>query len=91
MALVTSITDETKIIGEKVKQCRLNSRMTQEVAASLCGISKKTFIKIEKGGDVYLSTLLQVFKTFGITWQLETPPMISSQVENVNGGQNEWF
>jgi len=45
MALVTSITDKTKIIGEKVKQHRLESGMTQEVGASLCGISKKPSLK----------------------------------------------
>ena len=49
-------------LGLAIRERRKAARMTQEVTASLCGISKKTLIKIEKGGDVYLSTLLQVMK-----------------------------
>lgn len=62
----------TKAIGEQIKARRLASNMTQAVAASLCGVSKKTLIKIEKGGDVYVSTLLQVLNAFGIVLSLDS-------------------
>ena len=39
-------------LGLAIRERRKAARMTQEVTASLCGISKKTLIKIEKGGDV---------------------------------------
>lgn len=61
-----------KAIGEQIKARRLASNMTQAVAASLCGVSKKTLIKIEKGGDVYVSTLLQVLNAFGIVLSLDS-------------------
>lgn len=37
-------------LGLAIRERRKAARMTQEVTASLCGISKKTLIKIEKGG-----------------------------------------
>ncbi|MGL5707210.1 MAG: helix-turn-helix domain-containing protein [Aeromonas sp.] len=37
-------------LGVAIRERRKAAKMTQEVTASLCGISKKTLIKIEKGG-----------------------------------------
>ena len=37
-------------LGLAIRERRKAAKMTQEVTASLCGISKKTLIKIEKGG-----------------------------------------
>lgn len=84
--------DKAKRIGEAVKQRRLESKMTQEVAAAFCGISKKTLIKIEKGGDVYVSTLLQVFKALGIHLTLDAPTVHSSDTDVAyEESHHEWF
>ncbi|MNI30431.1 hypothetical protein D3C76_1395540 [compost metagenome] len=63
------------------------------MTASLCGISKKTLIKIEKGGDVYLSTLLQVMKALGLRLQLvqETGSQVASGNSQPEVGDDEWF
>ena len=80
-------------LGLAIRERRKATRMTQEVTASLCGISKKTLIKIEKGGDVYLSTLLQVMKALGLHLQLVQE--VGSQVASGNSqpevGDDEWF
>ena len=80
-------------LGLAIRKRRKAARMTQEVTASLCGISKKTLIKIEKGGDVYLSTLLQVMKALGLHLQLVQE--VGSQVASGNSqpevGDDEWF
>ena len=80
-------------LGLAIRERRKAARMTQEVSASLCGISKKTLIKIEKGGDVYLSTLLQVMKALGLHLQLVQE--VGSQVASGNSqpevGDDEWF
>lgn len=80
-------------LGLAIRERRKAARMTQEVTASLCGISKKTLIKIEKGGDVYLSTLLQVMKALGLHLQLVQK--VGSQVASGNSqpevGDDEWF
>lgn len=83
-----SITINAKTIGERLKQQRIESNMTQEVAASLCGISKKTWIKIEKGGDVYVSTLLRALNAFGIQLHLDIP---QKNDIDVVGGDDDWF
>lgn len=80
-------------LGLAIRERRKAARMTQEVTASLCGISKKTLIKIEKGGDVYLSTLLQVMNALGLRLQLVQEA--GSQVTNDNSqpevADDEWF
>lgn len=80
-------------LGLAIRERRKAARMTQEVTASLCGVSKKTLIKIEKGGDVYLSTLLQVMKALGLHLQLVQE--VGSQVASGNSqpevGDDEWF
>ena len=80
-------------LGLAIRERRKAARMTQEVAASLCGISKKTLIKIEKGGDVYLSTLLQVMKALGLHLQLvqEAGSQVTSGNSQPEVGDDEWF
>jgi transcriptional regulator with XRE-family HTH domain len=80
-------------LGLAIRERRKAARMTQEVTASLCGISKKTLIKIEKGGDVYLSTLLQVMKALGLHLQLvqETGSQVASGNSQPEVGNDEWF
>lgn len=80
-------------LGLAIRERRKAARMTQEVTASLCGISKKTLIKIEKGGDVYLSTLLQVMKALGLHLQLvqEVGLQVTSGNSQPEVGDDEWF
>ncbi|BCM76399.1 hypothetical protein KAM329D_09360 [Aeromonas caviae] len=80
-------------LGLAIRERRKAARMTQEVTASLCGISKKTLIKIEKGGDVYLSTLLQVMKALGLHLQLvqEMGSQVASGNSQPEVGDDEWF
>lgn len=79
-------------LGLAIRERRKAAKMTQEVTASLCGISKKTLIKIEKGGDVYLSTLLQVMNALGLRLQLVQDSV--AQVASSNSQpevDDEWF
>lgn len=79
-------------LGLAIRDRRKAAKMTQEVTASLCGISKKTLIKIEKGRDVYLSTLLQVMNALGLRLQLVQDT--GSQVASSNSQpevDDEWF
>ena len=80
-------------LGLAIRERRKAARMTQEVTASLCGISKKTLIKIEKGGDVYLSTLLQVMNALGLRLQLvqEAGSQVTSDSCTSEIGNDEWF
>ena len=80
-------------LGLAIRERRKAARMTQEVTASLCGISKKTLIKIEKGGDVYLSTLLQVMNALGLRLQLvqEAGSQVTSDSSQPEVGDDEWF
>ncbi|MGY3928048.1 helix-turn-helix domain-containing protein [Aeromonas simiae] len=80
-------------LGVAIRERRKAAKMTQEVTASLCGISKKTLIKIEKGGDVYLSTLLQVMKALGMRLQLEQEAGAQLASGNNRPGidDDEWF
>ena len=80
-------------LGLAIRERRKAARMTQEVTASLCGISKKTLIKIEKGGDVYLSTLLQVMKALGLRLQLvqEAGSQVAGGNRQPEVGDDEWF
>ena len=80
-------------LGLAIRERRKAAKMTQEVTASLCGISKKTLIKIEKGGDVYLSTLLQVMNALGLHLQLvqEAGSQVTSDSSQSEVGDDEWF
>jgi transcriptional regulator with XRE-family HTH domain len=73
-------------IGKIIRQKRKEAQMTQDVTAALCGISKKTLIKIEKGGDVYLSTLMQVLDALGIRLYIE-----HGQADNHSKVTDDWF
>ncbi|MGS0724413.1 transcriptional regulator, partial [Shewanella sp. 30m-9] len=41
-------------LGLLIKETRNNAALTQDVAAMLCGVTKKTLIRVEKGEDVYI-------------------------------------
>jgi DNA-binding XRE family transcriptional regulator len=79
-------------LGLAIRERRKAARMTQEVTASLCGISKKTLIKIEKGGCLP-STLLQVMNALGLRLQLvqEAGSQVTSDSSQSEVGDDEWF
>ncbi|GIU16395.1 antitoxin HipB [Shewanella colwelliana] len=54
-------------LGSLVKENRKKAGLTQEVAAMLCGVTKKTLIRVEKGEDVYISTLFKILDGLGVT------------------------
>ncbi|WP_282109451.1 helix-turn-helix domain-containing protein [Shewanella algicola] len=54
-------------LGLLIKKTRNNAALTQDVAAMLCGVTKKTLIRVEKGEDVYLSTVFKVLNGLGIS------------------------
>ena len=80
-------------LGLAIRERRKAARMTQEGPAPLCGIPKKTLIKIEKGGDVYLSTLLQVMNALGLRLQLvqEAGAQGTSDSSQSKVGDDGWF
>ncbi|MEC4725549.1 helix-turn-helix domain-containing protein [Shewanella sp. D64] len=53
-------------LGLLVKENRKKAGLTQEVAAMLCGVTKKTFIRVEKGEDVYISTVFKILDGLGV-------------------------
>lgn len=56
-----------KLLGEVVRAKRTQSKVTQQDAALLSGVSKQTYIKIEQGNsDVKLSSLMKVISALGI-------------------------
>ncbi|MDX2321917.1 MAG: helix-turn-helix domain-containing protein [Moritella sp.] len=73
-------------LGKLIKDRRKAALMTQEIAASFCGVSKKTLIKVEKGEDVYFSTIIKILNGLGIKLAIDTPSSI-----NTVGDNNEWY
>ena len=53
-------------LGLLIKETRKQTGLTQEVAALLCGVTKKTLIRVEKGEDVYISTIFKILDGLGI-------------------------
>ncbi|MGI2114907.1 helix-turn-helix domain-containing protein [Shewanella frigidimarina] len=54
-------------LGLLIKETRNNAALTQDVAAMLCGVTKKTLIRVEKGNDVYISTVFKILNGLGIS------------------------
>jgi DNA-binding XRE family transcriptional regulator len=54
-------------LGLSIKETRNNAALTQDVAAMLCGVTKKTLIRVEKGNDVYISTVFKILNGLGIS------------------------
>ncbi|MCH4292897.1 helix-turn-helix domain-containing protein [Shewanella sp. 3B26] len=62
---MTSPLNQTSI-GQLVKSRRKQAGLTQDTAALLCGVTKKTLIRVEKGEDVYISTLFKILDGLGV-------------------------
>ncbi|GAK86879.1 hypothetical protein JCM19238_4488 [Vibrio ponticus] len=55
------------LLGEVVRAKRTQSKVTQQDAALLSGVSKQTYIKIEQGSsDIKLASLMKVISALGI-------------------------
>lgn len=63
--MMTSPLNQTSI-GQLVKSRRKQAGLTQDTAALLCGVTKKTLIRVEKGEDVYVSTLFKILDGLGV-------------------------
>lgn len=66
MALSLNQALNQESLGLLVKETRNKAALTQEVAAMLCGVTKKTLIRVEKGEDVYISTVFKILNGLGI-------------------------
>lgn len=69
-------------LGLLIKETRNSAALTQDVAAMLCGVTKKTLIRVEKGEDVYLSTVFKILNGLGI--RIDT-------AQNHNADPNVWY
>ncbi|MCE9679861.1 helix-turn-helix domain-containing protein [Shewanella sp. AS1] len=69
-------------LGLLIKTRRKEAALTQEVAAMLCGVTKKTLIRVEKGEDIYVSTLFKILDGLGISLAVESKP---------DAGSSEWY
>lgn len=69
-------------LGLLIKTCRKEAALTQEVAAMLCGVTKKTLIRVEKGEDVYISTVFKILDGLGIRLAVESKS---------DAGSSEWY
>ena len=50
-----------------IKETRKNAALIQDVAAMLCGVTQKTLIRVEKGNDVYISTVFKIINGLGVS------------------------
>jgi DNA-binding XRE family transcriptional regulator len=67
-------------LGLLIKDRRKKASLTQDVAAMLCGVTKKTLIRVEKGEDVYISTVFKILDGLGISIIPK-----ANKSENLNG------
>lgn len=62
----------SQIIGDYIKQHRLNQNKTQDELATAAGISRSTLSLLERGKKVNLSTLIQVLRVLGLLYALKS-------------------
>lgn len=77
-------------IGERIRLRRKKLKYTLEDIEKATGISRKMLIKLEKGGDVRLSTLTTVLSILGLTldWSDQIKYMFSDRLGDRNDG---WY
>ena len=70
-------------LGEKLKQSRINSNLTQQEFADAVGISKDQLSKIERTGKTTMTTLVAISRKLNLLQQLlalyETPVLTPMQ------------
>ena len=60
------------VIGERVRQIRLNRNETQGDLAEQAGVSVETVRKLEDGGNVSLTTLIRLLRALGMLDGIDT-------------------
>jgi len=82
----------TEMIGERLKQARLNRDLTQSDVAERAGLARKTVLNAEKG-KVQLENLMAIMIALDLTEQLDRflpPPEISPlQLAKLQGKQRQ--
>ncbi len=59
-----------QIIGRKIKEKRMELGISQLEAAKLCGLSIRSYGKIERAQEnLSLNTLMRIMKGLDISWQ----------------------
>ena len=71
-----SISELVKMLGERFKDYRMRSQMTQKDVAEQSGLTVNTIYKFENGmiPNMSLSTFLLLMKAIGTTNRLDGPP-----------------
>jgi DNA-binding XRE family transcriptional regulator len=69
-------------LGLLIKETRKHAALTQDVAAMLCGVTQKTLNRVEKGEDVYISTVFKILNGLGIN-------ILAAQHSDVDS--NGWY
>ena len=81
-----------EMIGERLKQARLNRDLTQSDVAERAGLARKTVLNAEKG-KVQLENLMAIMIALDLTEQLDRflpPPEISPlQLAKLQGKQRQ--
>lgn len=92
--MVTKISPEAlaEALGERLKQARLNSDLTQTEVASLAGVSRKTVLNAEKG-RVQLEALIAILAALDLTSHLDNflpeQPLSPIQLAKRQGRQRQ--
>ncbi|NCO70856.1 MULTISPECIES: helix-turn-helix transcriptional regulator [Shewanella] len=82
MALSLNQALNQQSLGLLIKETRNKAALTQDVAALLCGVTKKTLIRVEKGNDVYISTVFKILNGLGISIDI---------AQNHNADPKVWY
>ena len=79
-------------IGQGIRKRRKGLGYTLDKIELVTGISKKTLIKLEKGGDVRFSTLLTVLSILGLTldWSASAKILLSEE-KSLKEKLDVWF
>lgn len=59
------------MLGNRLKQYRVASNITQSQLAQMCGITERTINRIEHGEDTKLSNLIKIMIMLGISENLD--------------------
>lgn len=60
-----------EVLGQRIKQLRLNKRYTQKELAEIAGVNTNTIQNIEYGRSVSLSTFIQILRALKSLDQLD--------------------
>ncbi|MCZ4310744.1 helix-turn-helix transcriptional regulator [Vibrio atlanticus] len=79
------------LLGEAIKAKRTQSKITQQDAALLSGVSKQTYIKIEQGNsDIKLTSLMKVVSALGIKISIQPWQDLDASVSSQEKGNDVW-